>query len=224
MLVLALAFVIVYAEPILVADNPTWVSISVDALNVAIWLVFLGDFLTRAYLSGRLGSYILRHPIDIVLLALPMLRSLRVLRVILAARYVVARGQRFAVGRTLAAAFGSAVLLAFIAALAMLDAERGEPGATITTFGRALWWTAETVTTVGYGDLTPVTVQGRMIAVALMVVGIGLVGVVTASIAAWFVEMTRNPEEEGLLLEEMRALRAEVATLREGQGSSDSTH
>lgn len=79
-----------------------------------------------------------------------------------------------------------------IAALAMLDAERDADGATIHTFGDALWWGATTVTTVGYGDRYPVTTTGRIVATALMVVGISLVGVVTATIAAWFVSLTQD--------------------------------
>jgi voltage-gated potassium channel len=71
--------------------------------------------------------------------------------------------------------------------VAALDAERDAPKANITTIGDALWWAATTVTTVGYGDRYPVTTTGRIIAVTLMVVGIALVGAITASIAAWFV-------------------------------------
>lgn len=215
MLVLAVAFVLVYGEPILWPDGPSWISSTMELLNLAIWATFLGDFMIRARLSGRFWSYIARHPFDVLLLALPMLRALRVLRVLLAVRFLVSRGRRFAIGRTLAAVAASAVFLCFIAALAVLDAERNAAGATITDFSRALWWVAETVTTVGYGDLSPVTAQGRYIAVAVMVVGIGLVGVVTASIAAWFVSLTKDQDDEVLL--ELRALRQELAELRGAQ-------
>jgi voltage-gated potassium channel len=54
-----------------------------------------------------------------------------------------------------------------------------------------LWWTITTISTVGYGDRYPVTFEGRLIAASLMVAGIALLGVVTASIAAWFVESLR---------------------------------
>lgn len=77
-----------------------------------------------------------------------------------------------------------------------LDAEQAAPGANIKTPGDALWWAATTVTTVGYGDRYPVTTQGRLIAVALMVVGIAMVGAITASVAAWLVsqvDLRREP-------------------------------
>jgi voltage-gated potassium channel len=87
---------------------------------------------------------------------------------------------------------GTAVVSLLLGAVAVLDAERGSPGANINTFGDALWWAASTVTTVGYGDRYPVTTEGRVIAVLLMLVGIALVGSITASVAAWFV---RSSEE-----------------------------
>jgi Ion channel. len=108
-------------------------------------------------------------------------------------------------GRTATASFrgrvatyvGSAVLLViFVASLAVLDAERGRPGANINSFGDALWWSVSTVTTVGYGDRYPVTVTGRLVATGLMICGIALLGVVTASIASWFLDRVRDLETE----------------------------
>jgi voltage-gated potassium channel len=78
----------------------------------------------------------------------------------------------------------------------VLEAERNAPDASITTFGEALWWTITTLSTVGYGDRYPVTVEGRLVAATLMVAGIALLGVVTASIAAWFVENLRRAQSE----------------------------
>jgi voltage-gated potassium channel len=82
---------------------------------------------------------------------------------------------------------GAAIMSVGLGSIAILDAERNAPGANITSYGDALWWACTTVTTVGYGDRYPVTTEGRMIAVVLMVVGIGLVGAITASVATWMV-------------------------------------
>jgi len=84
-----------------------------------------------------------------------------------------------------------------LGSLAVLDVEQDAADANITTFGDALWWATTTVTTVGYGDRYPVTTEGRLIAVALMLVGIGLVGVVTAAVAAWFIGSVQEPAEGG---------------------------
>src|SRR6185437_17060771 len=89
---------------------------------------------------------------------------------------------------------GATVIVLFCAALAVLDAERRNAHANITTFGDALWWASTTVMTVGYGDRFPVTVAGRFVAVGLMLGGIALLGVVTASIASWLIGRVRDAE------------------------------
>jgi voltage-gated potassium channel len=83
-----------------------------------------------------------------------------------------------------------------LGALAVLDAERNAPDANITTAGDALWWASTTVTTVGYGDRFPLTTEGRFIAVGLMLVGISLVGSLTAVIAAWMIKNVEKPGQE----------------------------
>jgi len=71
-------------------------------------------------------------------------------------------------------------------------AERGAEGSNIKDFGDGIWWAFTTVTTVGYGDRFPITGEGRFLAVLLMIMGISLVGVITASVASWFVKMSNN--------------------------------
>ena len=59
-----------------------------------------------------------------------------------------------------------------------------------------MWWAIVTTTTVGYGDYTAVTLEGRIIATAVMVVGVGLIGTVSATVAAWFVRRHSEPVTE----------------------------
>ena len=100
--------------------------------------------------------------------------------------------------------------MVYAAALAILDVEGNNPDAKIRTLGDALWWASTTVTTVGYGDLHPVTGPGRLVAVALMVGGITLLGLVTATLASWIVE--RVAEEDTA---NEAATRAQIEELRE---------
>ena len=218
MTVLAVAFLFVYSTPIIWTGAPDAVHEALRLLNLTLWTVFVADLAIRAWLSGKPVGYVVRHPIDLLLILLPMLRPLRVLRVFTAMQMLIRQGGRVSIGKTLAGAAGAALLLMFIAAVAMLDSERGNPEATIQTFGDALWWSAATVATVGYGDVYPVTLVGRWVAFTLMLVGISLIGVVTASIAAWFVG--RGDAGESDLVAEIRALRGEVAQLREERGGS----
>jgi voltage-gated potassium channel len=94
-------------------------------------------------------------------------------------------------------------------AAAYVDAERGAPGATITDLGDGLWWAVATMTTVGYGDVYPVTGVGRIVAVCLMAAGIALLGVVTAMLASWLIERVSETSEAG-----QAATRAQVADLQ----------
>ena len=116
-----------------------------------------------------------------------MLRPLRLLRLLALARIMNRSATSSLVGRVSTYVIGTAFMSALLAAIAILDVEQDATDANITTFGDALWWSATTVTTVGYGDRYPVTVQGRVIAVALMLVGIATVGAVIASVTAWIV-------------------------------------
>lgn len=103
-------------------------------------------------------------------------------------------------------------LVVFAGAGMALSFENGARGSNIHTFGDALWWAVVTVTTVGYGDRYPVTAGGRGVAVVLMLVGIGLIGVLTATVASYFVEQ-RADEGTAALTERLDRMEAMLAKL-----------
>ncbi len=98
-------------------------------------------------------------------------------------------GKQFAITIKVAV---TAVFVSYIAAVQITISERSVEGSNIKTFGDGLWWAVTTVTTVGYGDRFPTTTEGRILAVMLMLVGISLVGVITASVASWFVRLSQE--------------------------------
>lgn len=93
-----------------------------------------------------------------------------------------------------AAGGATAVLLVVMltGSWAVVAAEDGARGATLTSYPKALWWSVETATTVGYGDFYPVTWWGRAVGTVVMVVGITTYGMVTAALATWFVARERK--------------------------------
>jgi voltage-gated potassium channel len=195
LLLLALCFVAVYAVQVTAPGRPAAIHRLLDAASWLIWALFAADLVARLWLAERRWNYLATHPIDVIMVLLPALRPLRVLRIFTAGQALVSRGGRLSLLRSSQAIATAAGVLVFIAALAALDAERNAPGTHITSLADSLWWAATTVTTVGYGDTYPVTATGRLVAVALMLVGISLVSVITATVAAWFLAQTRKASE-----------------------------
>ena len=193
---LAVLFLGVYATEVLAVGLSEGWHRTLRVADYVIWAIFVLEFLVRVTLAHARHRYVLRHLPDLAMLALPFLRALRVLRLIPLLRALnrwVADSLR---GRVVVYGGITAVLLVFTGALAELDAERYHPGATITTFGTALWWACVTITTVGYGDYTPITAEGRLVAVGVMIGGVMLVGAVTASFATWLIDRLRDEEED----------------------------
>lgn len=215
LVVLAVVFIGVYAVPIVHPALPGELRVIMETGSAVIWLLFAADLVVRVGLADRRVRYLLSHPVDVLVVVLPALRPLRVLRVFTAGQALITHAGRFSLGRTTRAVATAAALLVFIAAVAVLDAERDAPQANIRHFGDALWWAATTVTTVGYGDRFPVSATGRMVAGGLMIVGISLVGVVTASVAAWFMSLTRaaTAEEGAALDHRLRGIEEQLAAI-----------
>lgn len=196
LLLLAAAFLVAYAWPVLDPRLDPEIRSVLAALSWTVWVAFAVDFLIRLWLADERAKYAARHWYDVLLIALPLLRPLRLLRLLALARILNRSAANSLVGRVTTYVVGVAVVAVGLGAVAILDAEQAARHANIKTFGDALWWAATTVTTVGYGDRYPVTTQGRFIAVALMVVGIAMVGAVTAAVAAWMVSQVQREREE----------------------------
>ena len=193
---LAVVFLVAYAVQVLNPDIGATGATLLEVVLTGVWVVFGLDYVVRISLAQRRWRFVYTHLVDLAILLLPMLRQLRALRVITVISVLNRQLRDDARGRVVFYVVGSVALVGFVASLAVLDAERNAPDATITTFGDAVWWTLTTISTVGYGDRYPVTFEGRFVAASLMVAGIALLGVVTASIASWFVENLRKAGRE----------------------------
>ena len=195
LLLLAGAFLVAYAWPVLDPRLDRDLRSFFEVVSWTIWAAFAADFGVRLWLADDRVGYARHHWYDVGLIALPVLRPLRLLRLLALARMLNRSVARSLVGRVTTYVLGTAVMAVGLGAVAVLDAERDSPHANIETFGDALWWSTTTVTTVGYGDRYPVTTEGRFLAVALMLVGIATVGAVTASIATWMIAQVSHDSD-----------------------------
>lgn len=213
---LAVLFLVAYAWQVLDTGASVRVRTGLEAVMWAIWAVFALDYLTKLALARHRGRFLWRHVLDLLAVVLPMVRQLRVLRVLMLFTVLNRRAAVSLRGRLGIYVGGVIVLAGGCAALAVLDAERGSPTANITTFPDALWWTLATITTVGYGDRYPTTVEGRLVAAALMVGGIALVAVLTGMVASWLVETIKGVESsiEHTTQLQLQSLQNELAALR----------
>ena len=212
----AALFLVAYAWEV-IADLSGPSLITAETVIWITWGVFLVDYFVCLWLAPHRWRWFYTHLFDLAIVVLPMLRPLRLLRLVT----ILSVMQRTAVaafrGRVVVYVVGAGALLVFTAALAALDAERHAPGAHINTFARAVWWAFETISTVGYGDFTPVTEVGRLVAVGLMIGGIAMLGIVTATLASWIVERVAQTEIDtrAATRGQIKALSAQVSELRE---------
>lgn len=192
LLLLALAFLVAYAWPIINPSLDHDIDTMLDVVGWSVWVAFAFDLVIRVALADDRRGYLLKHWYDLILVAVPMFRPLRMLRVLAFARVFGRSATRNLADRVATYVVGTAIASIGLGALAVLDVERRSPEANITNLGDALWWAVCTVTTVGYGDFYPVTTGGRLLAVVLMIIGIAVLGSVTAAVASWFVDRVQQ--------------------------------
>jgi len=197
---MALAFLMI---PILVVPEVLNLSQEqMDLLDIVDWLIygcFAVDFAVKLYLAPSVVEHIKHNWIDVVILALPLLRPIKLLqgarwlRLLRALRVLAFFIETLSKLRGILAGRGLNIVLLItlvvvVATTWLVSVFERDSGGSIRDFGDALWWAAATVTTVGYGDAIPLTPEGRGIAMFLMMIGIVFYSILTANIAAYFVE------------------------------------
>lgn len=209
--VAAVVFLVAYSYEVIAEPGGK----TAEVIIAATWLVFLADYVVNLILAKPRWRWFSTHLLDLAIVVLPMLRPLRLLRLVTLLTILNRTAGAAFRGRVIIYAAGASTLLVYVAGLAVLDAERGGDGS-IQSLGTALWWAFVTITTVGYGDYFPVTPTGQFVAVGVMIGGIALIGVVTATLASWIVERVEQKEAaaETITAAHIDALTIEVASLR----------
>jgi len=194
--VLALAFLVAFSYPAFVDPVPASTQTLLNIVQWISWIAFAVDLIYQLFKAENKKRYLIKHPLEVIAVLFPFLRPLRLMRVISFGGLAI---QKIAIGRQFAITikvFIASIFVAYISAVQITITERAVEGSNILNFEDGLWWAVTTVTTVGYGDRYPTTTEGKFLAVALMFMGISLVGVITASVAAWFVKMGQEDSKK----------------------------
>ena len=182
-------------------------------LDSFIWALFAVDLVVKTAVAPYRLAYLRRHWLEVLVVVVPFFRPLRILRIfIFGSRAWVGLRRLVHVDFLLIYGLG----LVIITSTVMASVEGGEQ-ASIHSFTDALWWAVVTITTVGYGDMVPVTVAGKAVAIVMMIGGIAFFSGVTANLASFLVK-GNDTENKALsqLTKEIETLRGELTRLHKG--------
>ncbi len=211
------------------ATSDRWKDVAVAA-NWLIWLVFAVEFVFILAVAPRKAAALRAHWLDAVIVGVTtpafgaFLSSLRLVRLarllrLLRLGAILTRLLQRERALTSGTAFRFAALLTLLVVVIAGAVESLVDSGDFPSTWDGIWWAVVTVTTVGYGDVYPKTVEGRIIAMVVMLFGIGFLSVLTATIASRFVKTERG-DETGEILAALTRLEAELAELKQRLPSS----
>ena len=161
------------------------------AILFALWVILLAEYAVRLVVTPDRRGYLRRRWVEPATVVVPPLQGCHLVgieKMSLLVREAALRVEAILKHHSLFRVLIAATATLFVGAWLVLLFEEKTKGSNIHSYPDALWWAIVTVTTVGYGDRYPTTEGGRAVAVVLMLVGIGLIGVLTATVASVFVK------------------------------------
>ena len=184
---------------VVTADVNGSASILLVGTLFALWAILLAEYLVRLVITPDRRGYLRRRWVEPATVAVPPLQGWRLVgieKMTLLVREGELRVEAILRHHSLFRVLIAATATLFLGAWLVLLFEENAKGSNIHTYPDALWWAIVTVTTVGYGDRYPATEGGRAVAVILMLLGIGLIGVLTATVASLFVKEHTDASKE----------------------------
>jgi voltage-gated potassium channel len=183
---LGIVFLAGYAWPIINPELSTSLRSLCTWALIIIWGFFTLDYFARLSMAKDKKIFVRKNLLDLAAVALPFLPLLRAIRALVAVTVLSRRNRGSRSQQVTTSVVTLAFATWFVAGLAVTEAERHIDGSNIQDVGDGWWWAITTMSTVGYGDTFPISTQGRIVGTALMVMGVALLGTITASIAANF--------------------------------------
>ena len=190
-----LSFIFLLAYSVLILDDLRFSNIVTVVLAyflVGIWAVFIVDYFVRLGLASNRRKFVRHNILDMTSMVIPFMRPFLLLVYLRRLRWFRGRTGSSLRARILAYAGSAVIMFIYVISLAVFAAERHAPDASITSYGDSVWWAMETISTVGYGDMVPVTIPGRIYAVFLMLGGMVIVGATTATVISYLSEKVQT--------------------------------
>lgn len=185
-----------------------------NIISNVIWVIFILDYLTMLYLAENRKLFFKSHIFQLVVVLIPFLRVLRIGFLMLLILEAIGKLRNRILISLPIFSFVTTVLFVIVGASAVYDAEYKIENANIKSRQDAFWWAAVTIFTVGYGDKYPITGEGRLFGVLLMLCGITIVGTVTATFAGWIISQVRDIETENeKIIAKLNSLDTKVSKL-----------
>jgi voltage-gated potassium channel len=203
------------------ASSAGWQQFAVVA-NWLIWAVFAIELAAIMSVASRRKAALRAHWLDvaIVVLTVPFVTEalawLRLARFVRLARLGALATRALQAERRVTSgdSLRVAAILTLTAIVIGAAAEHAVSAGEFSSLWDSVWWAVVTVTTVGYGDLYPTSVEGRLIGMVLMFVGIGFLSLLTAAVASRFVRQDTE-DELAEVTEALRRIEADLAELKE---------
>ena len=193
----------------LILDLPQTVISILDMVDFSIWLIFVFDYFYRLIKSRNKRKFVKRHIVDLISIipVYSVFRIFRALNILKLARlsrisqlskivriFTISEKSKknfesFITTNNFNYTIGIAIIIVLVGAVSMSIAEN-------IKLRESLWWSIVTVTTVGYGDIYPVTTLGRIIATVLMILGIGFIGSLTSTLSTYFIKREKEKNKE----------------------------
>lgn len=206
MFVASVLYLLAFAAPIMSTRIQEPYDGYLNIIQMILWGLFAADYCIRLYLAPRRLYFITHNLMNLAIVLLPAWRIVSFLAMI----HLTTNRQYKRLSELAVKLFGYTAIFIIMFALAIYSVESSEPGAMIRDLPTAYWWTFTTLATVGYGDVYPITGIGRVIAVVVMLYGVGMVAVATGALASWIIEKIGGMEEQ-----EHPATKADVDDLRQ---------
>ncbi len=206
MFVASVLYLLAFAAPIMSTRIQEPYDGYLNIIQLILWGLFAADYCVRLYLAPRRLYFITHNLMNLAIVLLPAWRIVSFLAMI----HLTANRQYKRLSELAMKLFGYTAIFIIMFALAIYSVESSEPGSMIRDLPTAYWWTFTTLATVGYGDVYPITGIGRVIAVVVMLYGVGMVAVATGALASWIIEKIGGMEEQ-----EHPATKADVDDLRQ---------